>query len=68
LFVILFIIGNPLFSLFVMSTWQPTSQGLSDLLQLLKEAINPTDSQAVQQVIKNKKKTKKVGPKSKKRH
>lgn len=33
-----------------MSTWQPQPQGLSDLLQLLREAISPTDSQNVQQV------------------
>lgn len=33
-----------------MSNWQPQPQGLSDLLQLLREAINPTDSQNVQQV------------------
>ncbi|KAI8366824.1 armadillo-type protein [Radiomyces spectabilis] len=32
-----------------MSTWQPTEQGLSDLLQLLREAINPTDGQNVQE-------------------
>ncbi|KAF7724699.1 hypothetical protein EC973_000807 [Apophysomyces ossiformis] len=32
-----------------MSHWQPTEQGLSDLLQLLREAINPTDSQRVQE-------------------
>ncbi|KAG1202970.1 hypothetical protein G6F70_001771 [Rhizopus microsporus] len=32
-----------------MSNWQPQPQGLSDLLQLLREAINPTDSQNVQQ-------------------
>lgn len=33
-----------------MSNWQPTEQGLSDLLQLLREALNPTDSQIVQEV------------------
>jgi transportin-1 len=33
-----------------MSTWQPQPQGLADLLQLLREAINPTDNQNVQQV------------------
>lgn len=32
------------------NTWQPTEQGLSDLLQLLREALNPSDSHAVQQV------------------
>ncbi|KAI8373588.1 armadillo-type protein [Choanephora cucurbitarum] len=32
-----------------MSAWQPSAQGLSDLLQLLREAINPTDSQNVQE-------------------
>ncbi|KAI9028953.1 armadillo-type protein [Phycomyces nitens] len=31
-----------------MSDWQPTEQGLSDLLQLFREAINPTDAQNVQ--------------------
>ncbi|KAI9283119.1 armadillo-type protein [Sporodiniella umbellata] len=34
-----------------MSTWQPQPQGLSELLQLLREAINPTDSQSVQQKL-----------------
>ncbi|KAG1223165.1 hypothetical protein G6F35_004829 [Rhizopus arrhizus] len=34
-----------------MSTWQPQPQGLSDLLQLLREAISPTDSQNVQQKL-----------------
>lgn len=34
-----------------MSVWQPSAQGLADLLQLLREAINPTtDGQHVQQV------------------
>lgn len=34
-----------------MSTWQPSPQGLSDLLQLLREAINPTaDGHNVQEV------------------
>lgn len=34
-----------------MSIWQPSPQGLSDLLQLLREAINPTaDGQNVQEV------------------
>jgi hypothetical protein len=28
-----------------MATWQPQPQGLSDLLQLLKEAVNPNASQ-----------------------
>ncbi|CAO0801605.1 unnamed protein product [Mucor circinelloides] len=32
-----------------MSAWQPSAQGLSDLLQLLREAINPTDGQNVQE-------------------
>lgn len=32
------------------NTWQPTEQGLSDLLQLLREALNPSDSHAVQEV------------------
>lgn len=34
-----------------MSAWQPSAQGLSDLLQLLREAINPTDGQNVQEVM-----------------
>ncbi|KAG0742794.1 hypothetical protein G6F57_010403 [Rhizopus arrhizus] len=34
-----------------MSTWQPQPQGLADLLQLLREAINPTDNQNVQQKL-----------------
>jgi transportin-1 len=34
-----------------MSNWQPSAQGLSDLLQLLREAINPSnDGQNVQEV------------------
>ncbi|KAI9498718.1 armadillo-type protein [Zychaea mexicana] len=33
-----------------MSNWQPTEQGLSDLLQLLREALNPTDNNNVQQI------------------
>lgn len=34
-----------------MSNWQPSAQGLSDLLKLLREAINPsTDGQNVQEV------------------
>lgn len=33
-----------------MSTWQPSAQGLDDLLNLLREAIKPTDSQNVQDV------------------
>ncbi|KAI9313772.1 armadillo-type protein [Dichotomocladium elegans] len=33
-----------------MSNWQPTEQGLSDLLQLLREALNPTDSHVVQEI------------------
>jgi transportin-1 len=33
-----------------MSAWQPSAQGLSDLLKLLREAINPTDSKNVQEV------------------
>ncbi|KAI7877683.1 ARM repeat-containing protein [Lichtheimia hyalospora FSU 10163] len=32
------------------NTWQPTEQGLSDLLQLLREALNPSDSQHVQEI------------------
>ncbi|KAL0083614.1 armadillo-type protein [Phycomyces blakesleeanus] len=32
-----------------MTTWQPTERGLSDLLQLLHQAINPTDGQNVQE-------------------
>ncbi|KAG0171138.1 hypothetical protein DFQ28_003896 [Apophysomyces sp. BC1034] len=32
-----------------MSAWQPSEQGLSDLLILLREAINPTDSSNVQE-------------------
>ncbi|CEP13027.1 hypothetical protein [Parasitella parasitica] len=34
-----------------MSSWQPSAQGLSDLLQLLREAINPTDNQNVQKKL-----------------
>lgn len=33
-----------------MSAWQPSAQGLTDLLNLLREAINPTDGHNVQQV------------------
>ncbi|CDH53126.1 transportin-1 isoform 2 [Lichtheimia corymbifera JMRC:FSU:9682] len=33
------------------NTWHPTEQGLSDLLQLLREALNPSDSHAVQQKL-----------------
>jgi hypothetical protein len=33
-----------------MSTWQPSAQGLGDLLTLLREAISPTDSKNVQEV------------------
>ncbi|KAI9258897.1 armadillo-type protein [Phascolomyces articulosus] len=33
-----------------MSTWRPTEQGLSDLLQLLREALNPTDNNNVQEI------------------
>ncbi|KAI8342075.1 armadillo-type protein [Chlamydoabsidia padenii] len=33
-----------------MSTWQPTDQGLSQLLELLREASNPTTNQNVQEV------------------
>ncbi|KAI7899319.1 armadillo-type protein [Cokeromyces recurvatus] len=32
-----------------MSAWQPSAQGLTDLLQLLREAINPTDGHNVQE-------------------
>ncbi|KAI7865032.1 armadillo-type protein [Spinellus fusiger] len=32
-----------------MSDWQPTEQGLSDLLQLFREALNPTDAKNVQE-------------------
>ncbi|KAI8092910.1 armadillo-type protein [Halteromyces radiatus] len=31
-----------------MSAWQPTDQGLSEILQLLREAVNPTSGQNVQ--------------------
>ncbi|KAI8990158.1 armadillo-type protein [Pilobolus umbonatus] len=34
-----------------MSTWQPTQQGLSDLLQLLREAITPSDNKTVQEKL-----------------
>ncbi|ORX49516.1 ARM repeat-containing protein [Hesseltinella vesiculosa] len=33
-----------------MSTWQPSEQGLSDLLQLLREAVNPTNNSNVQEI------------------
>lgn len=37
-----------------MATWQPQPQGLSDLLQLLKEAVNPNASQtAITEVCKS---------------
>lgn len=38
-----------------MSSWQPTEQGLKDLLQLLHEAMHPTSGQTVQEVMKEKK-------------
>ncbi|CAO3608541.1 unnamed protein product [Cunninghamella blakesleeana] len=34
-----------------MSTWQPTDQGLSELLQLLREAVNPSGPQNVQEKL-----------------
>jgi hypothetical protein len=36
-----------------MSSWQPTDQGLSELLQLLREAVNPSNEQNVQEVSKS---------------